>query len=951
MVTILHLTRLSPRRSTMPRITLPLVLSLALVASPHADWAQYGADASRSNVCDAAPELPLHPVWELIPSRPPAPAWPEPGKELHRLDFDYAFQPVMADGAVFAGSSSDDAVRAVDARTGTVLWRLTLNGPIRFAPVYGPGRLYVGADDGYLYCLNARDGAVEWRFRAAPDDDLLIGNGRMISRWPVRGGPVLDNGILYVAAGMWPAHGIHLYALDANDGTVRWHNGRSGTMYMDLPHPTAAGFSGVCPQGHLLVHGDDLIVPAGRSVPAVFDKNTGDLRYYSPAVYRTNGGHWATAAEGLLFNPRHGNGPDIDVRLGEAEPADDDGIEVYLLANGMTVTHAVRMHRVVVDEGIVYGTGGGRARAVDLDTWKSKGLDEATRWQVPQGRTYCVVKAGEVLLLGGRNDIRALSVATGNELWRDETGAQVRGIAVDDGRVVAGLSDGRLRCYDKRSVEVPVLRVDETKGGVPAVHDRAAALAARVVALSGIAKGYALVMGPDAAAVAAALAMRTDLRAVALLDDSSAVAGAREWLTGARLYGADVWCTHVTGEKLPFAPYFADLIVVNASAPACDGRELYRVLRPCGGVLCMPGIPGRMAKRLARSLGARDEEVTEGEDMQLVRRGALPGAGEWRFQWADAGRSRVGDESRLHTPLDLLWFGKPGPQLMMSRHWGTSTPLSVDGRMFVTGQNHIIAYNAYNGTPLWTVEVPGAGRKESRWRSANFVATDSSLFVVKGTTCLRIDQRSGATLAAYGMPDEARIETAARKSEMPASVSVAWPTEWMVAGPLPKGTTAPPAKRLATIPQSLTVDQKQYPLQPLSTVDGWLDLTCLYGGYGFEPLAAGEKPGKSPRGRALWDDEAAMRVAVAFAPISCPRGGTLTIGAGADYWMEWYLDGERIYTTWPKGNAKMPFAITNHVFQAEVSAGEHVLAVVLQAGSEGFRMISAAGSQFQSYWD
>lgn len=47
--------------------------------------------------------LPLARMWIHEALCPPAPAWPEPGKELHRLDFDYAFQPVVAGGMVYRG--------------------------------------------------------------------------------------------------------------------------------------------------------------------------------------------------------------------------------------------------------------------------------------------------------------------------------------------------------------------------------------------------------------------------------------------------------------------------------------------------------------------------------------------------------------------------------------------------------------------------------------------------------------------------------------------------------------------------------------------------------------------------------------------------------------------------------------------------------------------------------
>jgi outer membrane protein assembly factor BamB len=52
-----------------------------------------------------------------------------------------------------------------------------------------------------------------------PSERKLLGNGRLISTWPVRGGPVVADGRVYFAAGVWPFEGVFVYALDAETGT------------------------------------------------------------------------------------------------------------------------------------------------------------------------------------------------------------------------------------------------------------------------------------------------------------------------------------------------------------------------------------------------------------------------------------------------------------------------------------------------------------------------------------------------------------------------------------------------------------------------------------------------------------------------------------------------------------------------------------------------------------
>jgi len=92
------------------------VLLAAMVSAASlsaADWPCYSADAARTSASTQRLAFPLTSTWTYHAVQPPAPAWPEPGREQHRLDFDYAFQPIVADGRVFFGSSADDTVRTL----------------------------------------------------------------------------------------------------------------------------------------------------------------------------------------------------------------------------------------------------------------------------------------------------------------------------------------------------------------------------------------------------------------------------------------------------------------------------------------------------------------------------------------------------------------------------------------------------------------------------------------------------------------------------------------------------------------------------------------------------------------------------------------------------------------------------------------------------------------------
>jgi WD40 repeat protein len=210
------------------------VIVLAAIVKPAStlaeDWPTFMHDRHRSGVSAERLELPLSKSWVLEADKP-QPAWPGPAKQdyWHRtfnlrstVAYDRVFQVVGAGGTIFFGSSADDKVYALDARTGRQRWTFFTEGPVRLAPFVSGDKVYVGSDDGHIYCLSRDDGSLLWKHRATDADRMIPGNGRIMSVWPIRTGLLVDESNLYFTAGLFPNQGTFLSALNAEDGTVRW---------------------------------------------------------------------------------------------------------------------------------------------------------------------------------------------------------------------------------------------------------------------------------------------------------------------------------------------------------------------------------------------------------------------------------------------------------------------------------------------------------------------------------------------------------------------------------------------------------------------------------------------------------------------------------------------------------------------------------------------------------
>ncbi|MEN6301340.1 MAG: PQQ-binding-like beta-propeller repeat protein, partial [Armatimonadia bacterium] len=281
------------------RATLCIVAVLiifAAVPAGAADWPMWRCDARHGAATsqELGDDLALQWTLQLPPLKP---AWPDEP----RMRFDAAYEPVVAGQTLFVASPREDALLALDTRTARLKWRFMAEGPIRFAPAICNGKVYFGSDDGCLYCLTAADGTLVWKYRAAPEDRLVLGNERLISTWPVRGAPVVDNGRVYFAAGIWPFMGVFIHCLDAASGAVVWRNDSTGAVYFNQPHDSPA-FSGVAPQGYCTVAGEVLLVPGGRSTPAGFNRDTGELTFFRIAENHWSGDYKVAANNAGFFN-------------------------------------------------------------------------------------------------------------------------------------------------------------------------------------------------------------------------------------------------------------------------------------------------------------------------------------------------------------------------------------------------------------------------------------------------------------------------------------------------------------------------------------------------------------------------------------------------------------------------------------------------------------------------
>jgi outer membrane protein assembly factor BamB len=651
------------------------------------------------------------------------------------MPFDRAYHVVTAGGRLFFGSSADCKVYALDMATGDEHWSFFTNGPIRFAPAVWKDRLFVTSDDGFLYCLATEDARLLWKLRGGPNDSMVLGNDRMTSRWPARGGPVVADGVVYFGAGIWPSEGIYLYALDAKTGDVLWCNDSSGGIYMGQPHGGANAKSGVSAQGHLVVADDALLVPTGRAVPAAFRRADGQFLYFHLQQNTKYGGS-AVAAVGDVF---FGGGAVFNVSTG----ARDGSIRAYppaLMAappDGLICWH----------DGKVLASGWVQAKKADRrgDARETTTLEESWSASAPYGGTSLVV-AGQTAVSAGSGPegfgVSTVDLASKNSTWAASVDGNPWGLAVATGRLLVSTDKGTIYCFAQREA-ARTESVEPSFDGAP-YEDLTSyqETAKEIIRHSGVTDGYCVDLGCGDGALAYALARTTNLHIHAVDADPGKVAEAQRRLDAAGLYGVRVTVHEGDPTKTPLPDYFANLVVSGRSAgegvPAPLDHEARRILRPYGGVACL-GKAGAIKKTV---------------------RGAPEGAGAWTHQYCDPANTNCSTDSLVRGPLGMLWFTDldfPMP----SRHGRGRAPLFLDGRLFIQGMDAVLCVDAYNGRKLWYHPLPGIQRvydgehlMGTSGTGSNFCVTRQGLYVHTGKKCLRLDPATGKRLAEFAAPEQ-----------------------------------------------------------------------------------------------------------------------------------------------------------------------------------------------------
>jgi outer membrane protein assembly factor BamB len=765
-------------------------------------WLTYRFDGFRSGITDSKLPDNLSKQWVFKTGHEPVTAWHKPGEELPRMHSDNTFQVVAANGLAYFGSSVNNKLYALNTSTGKIKWTFFTEGSIRFAPSIWKNRIYFGADDGYVYCLKANNGKLVWKYRAGPSSDKVIGNGRMISLWPVRTSVLVDDGIVYFGAGVFPYEGIYICALNAKNGKVVWKNDTIGDKAHELQ------FGGISPHGYLLLSNEILYVPSGRAMPAAFDRKTGEFLYTLNPGSKV-GGSWgliygdkliagversgtpAKVSYDISFGNRKGDtfvsfdGVDMVVTPEISYVLTEDGIHAInrekfsVIKNQIDSLLKVLKNtnselRTVAQTSLV-GTTKSNAQFDDLmnkieslKNEKEKLKTSATKWQYSRTEFKTLILADNKVIAGGKGVVIVLDAENGDEIDDVKINGTALGLAVADGCLLVNNEKGNIYCFSTGK-ESPEDVIMPSMNPAPFETDELTTIyenaADQILKETGVQQGYCLVFNNGTGRLAFELAKKSDLTIIGIEKDKKKVKLAKEKLDKSGLYGTRIFVENWNLESLP--DYFANLIVADEILVSgkidINPNDMYRILKPFGGIACFGQLneTGKIINPIdeqsllewMRETGAKEIEVSNKNGIWVkAKRGKLEGAGSWTHQYSNPANTICSDDELVNYPFGVLWYGEPGPEKMVERHARAAAPVAKDGRLFVQGEDVVMAYDSYNGLKLWERNIPGANRVRVDVDGSNLALSDEGILVATGDKCYLLDAETGKTLNTYKIP-------------------------------------------------------------------------------------------------------------------------------------------------------------------------------------------------------
>ncbi len=282
-----------------------------------------------------------------------------------------------------------------------------------------------------------------------------------------------------------------------------------------------------------------------------------------------------------------------------------------------------------------------------------------------------------------------------------------------------------------------------------------ATTAAYVVKAAKADQGLCLIIGADdGGQLGYGIARATRMRVLYVDGDPNQVRIVRKRLMATGAYGARVAVMHIRNhDNMPFPGGVFNLII---HGPLTIGKDIERIaeigrlLKPVHGVafIAQPAGSEKTASRGRGPVFKWDVTGTaDGTWAKMRRTARTPGSKPWTHMYGGPDNSACSDDTlqgaASFEQFTTQWLGRPGARYQADRENRKPPPLAAKGRLFMQGLGTLIAVDAYDGTVLWSLEIPGLAHFNMPRDSSNFCTDGDYVYLAFRGKCWMIDAATG----------------------------------------------------------------------------------------------------------------------------------------------------------------------------------------------------------------
>lgn len=259
-------------------------------------------------------------------------------------------------------------------------------------------------------------------------------------------------------------------------------------------------------------------------------------------------------------------------------------------------------------------------------------------------------------------------------------------------------------------------------------------------------QGLCVLFGAENEGLSIEIAEQTDMKVMLFEASKSKVNDLKNKWQKTGIYGGSITAHHIDDlSNLPLTGDVAQLVIVTDETKIA-ANEVIRIIKPNGHALLVNEKSDHKDWLAASESIWQVEQINTGGS-QYLKKNPIESSGVWTHQYGLADNSAFGGESLWGSTstddFEIQWMGRPGPRFQTDRSGRKPAPLAINSKMFVQGNERILAVDAYDGKIYWSKEIPGMVRMNLLHDCSNWAADNDFIYVVQKNNLLKIDNTNG----------------------------------------------------------------------------------------------------------------------------------------------------------------------------------------------------------------